>query len=308
MSGTFDPYHTWLGIPPEDQPPSYYRLLGLKAFEDDADVIEHAADQRMAHLRSFQSGRRAAASQRLLNEVAGAKLCLLQRPKKEAYDRQLRRKLQKQRSEAGTAEAGAAGAATPPGAADEAADVLAPLSQFLDKVRSEPNLSGVSGRTRRSSRSGVHAPPPAPKSPTGRIVLLGSVGLGVTVLAVAVVLAIAASWGSSEQSGLVFDWPEESRAEATLEIDGQPVAVRPTGPLTHPCPPGEVRVRIARPGFWPYEETVEVRDGQPAVVAPVLVPSVRLIIPWPAGDRGRGLLEIDGRPHDVRGLAGGEDE
>lgn len=29
----FDPYHKWLGIPPEEQPPHYYRLLGIKLFE-----------------------------------------------------------------------------------------------------------------------------------------------------------------------------------------------------------------------------------------------------------------------------------
>ena len=24
-----DPYHVWLGIPPEEQPPNHYRLLGI---------------------------------------------------------------------------------------------------------------------------------------------------------------------------------------------------------------------------------------------------------------------------------------
>ena len=36
----FDPYHRWLGIPPEEQPAHFYRLLGIKALEDNADVIE----------------------------------------------------------------------------------------------------------------------------------------------------------------------------------------------------------------------------------------------------------------------------
>jgi len=58
MPETFDPYHTWLGIPPEQQPPNHYRLLAIEAFESNPDVIESAADQRMAHLRSFQTGRR----------------------------------------------------------------------------------------------------------------------------------------------------------------------------------------------------------------------------------------------------------
>jgi hypothetical protein len=54
MAAAFDPYHRWLGIPPADQPPNHYRLLAINLFEDDAEVIEHAADRQMAHLRSFQ--------------------------------------------------------------------------------------------------------------------------------------------------------------------------------------------------------------------------------------------------------------
>ena len=38
-SGSFDPYHKWLSIPPEEQPPNHYRLLGTKPFESDLDVI-----------------------------------------------------------------------------------------------------------------------------------------------------------------------------------------------------------------------------------------------------------------------------
>ncbi len=29
----FDPYHKWLGIPPDEQPANHYRLLGLELFE-----------------------------------------------------------------------------------------------------------------------------------------------------------------------------------------------------------------------------------------------------------------------------------
>lgn len=70
MTEQFDPYHKWLAIPPKDQPPSHYRLLGVELFEPDLDVIESAADQRMAHVRSFQTGQNSAASQRILNELA----------------------------------------------------------------------------------------------------------------------------------------------------------------------------------------------------------------------------------------------
>ena len=90
MGPSFDPYHKWLGIPPEEQPPSHYRLLGIKDFETDPDVIEAAADQRMGHLRRYQTSRHAELSQQLLNEVAAARICLLNPPKRAAYDEQLK--------------------------------------------------------------------------------------------------------------------------------------------------------------------------------------------------------------------------
>jgi hypothetical protein len=90
MTSDFDPYHRWLGIPPEEQPPDYYRLLGISRFEQDREVISNASDQRMAHLRSFASGQRSVESQRLLNEVAAATHCLLDPAKKLPYDNQLR--------------------------------------------------------------------------------------------------------------------------------------------------------------------------------------------------------------------------
>jgi hypothetical protein len=86
----FNAYHQWLGIPLAEQPPDRYRLLGIALFEDDPLVIEHAADRQMTHLRTFQTGVHAAASQTLLNEVAAARVCLLNAQKKAAYDAGLR--------------------------------------------------------------------------------------------------------------------------------------------------------------------------------------------------------------------------
>ena len=94
MAGTLDPYHVWLGIAPKDQPPNHYRLLSLDLFEADPDVIQNAADRQMAHLRTFQAGKHGALSQKILNEVAAAKICLLSPQKKDAYDQQLRGRLQ----------------------------------------------------------------------------------------------------------------------------------------------------------------------------------------------------------------------
>ena len=94
MSESFDPYYHWLAIPPDEQPPNHYRLLALRVFEDNPEVIENAANQRMAHLRTFQTGKRSSFSQKLLNEVAAAKICLLNREKKSAYDARLQEELE----------------------------------------------------------------------------------------------------------------------------------------------------------------------------------------------------------------------
>ena len=64
MSMNFDPYFKWLGIPASEQPPNHYRLLAIRELEDDPDVISHAADKQMAHLKSLQAGERADLTQK----------------------------------------------------------------------------------------------------------------------------------------------------------------------------------------------------------------------------------------------------
>jgi hypothetical protein len=93
MSEAFDPYHRWLGIAPKDQPPHHYRLLGIDLFEDDTEVIRDAAERQTVHVRNYQLGRHSALSQKILNELAAAKTCLLDRIKKTAYDAELIAKL-----------------------------------------------------------------------------------------------------------------------------------------------------------------------------------------------------------------------
>ncbi|MFP6694683.1 MAG: NPCBM/NEW2 domain-containing protein [Pirellulales bacterium] len=89
MSETFDPYHKWLGIPPDEQPPNHYRLLGIAAFETDRDVIQMGVDRQMLLLRSLQSGKHPEHCQRILSEISAAKLCLLERDSKAEYDQSL---------------------------------------------------------------------------------------------------------------------------------------------------------------------------------------------------------------------------
>jgi hypothetical protein len=90
MSDSFDPYHVWLGIPPEEQPADHYRLLGLTRLEENRDVISHAAEQRMSHLRSMQAGPRSDQTQLILNQLSAARSCLMTPEQKAAYDAKLR--------------------------------------------------------------------------------------------------------------------------------------------------------------------------------------------------------------------------
>ena len=85
MAG-FDPYHVWLGIPPREQPPDHYRMLGIVAFESDMDVIGNAADLRMRYVRTFQAGKHAEECRRILNQLASARVCLLNDEKRAAND------------------------------------------------------------------------------------------------------------------------------------------------------------------------------------------------------------------------------
>jgi serine/threonine protein kinase len=89
----FDGYHKWLGIPPAEQPPTHYRLLGIAPFEDDAQVIAREADRLMAHVHNHKLGAHSEFSQRLLSELAQAKACLLSAEKKADYDTELRQRV-----------------------------------------------------------------------------------------------------------------------------------------------------------------------------------------------------------------------
>jgi S1-C subfamily serine protease len=85
----FDPYHKWLGIPKEKQPPTYYQLLGLHPGEEDAEVIREAALRQSKHVRGYKLGLHAKLCSELLNEIAEAEAVLLNPAKRAAYDAQL---------------------------------------------------------------------------------------------------------------------------------------------------------------------------------------------------------------------------
>lgn len=94
MTAMFDPYQQWLGIPLEEQPPHYYRLLGVALFESNRDRIEAAAARQAALLRNFLSGATAELAKKLLSEVTAARACLLNPATRAVYDQQLKRYLE----------------------------------------------------------------------------------------------------------------------------------------------------------------------------------------------------------------------
>lgn len=95
----YDAYHLWLGIPPEEQPPSHYRLLGVPLFEQNVEVIRNAADRQRAHVKRLGINQYEKRGQDLLNEIEAAKICLLRPEKRLAYDEQLRINLQDSESQ-----------------------------------------------------------------------------------------------------------------------------------------------------------------------------------------------------------------
>ena len=97
---TVDPYYEWLGIPPKDQPPNHYRLLGLELFEENRSVIDAAANRQMSFIKEYQAGADSELSQKLLNELSAARLCLLSAPAKAVYDEKLRAQLKAQAASA----------------------------------------------------------------------------------------------------------------------------------------------------------------------------------------------------------------
>ena len=84
---TPDVYHLYLSIPPAEQPPSYYRLLGLTPFEKNAEVIETAACRVATYLHEISDGPDRVEIKKLLNEVAKARRTLLSEARRDAYDR-----------------------------------------------------------------------------------------------------------------------------------------------------------------------------------------------------------------------------
>jgi len=92
MHDPFDPYWQWLAIPPAEQPPDHYRLLGLKVFESDSQIIARAVQLRIEHVRACDDGVHGDSVERVLQHVAAARDTLLNPRLKTQYDNLLSQK------------------------------------------------------------------------------------------------------------------------------------------------------------------------------------------------------------------------
>ena len=294
MATRFDPYHVWLGIAPDEQPPSHYRLLGLRPFEAEPAVIDHAADRQMVHVRTFHAGKHAEQAQRLLNELASARLCLLNPQRKAAYDASLRAEQEKKEA---ASRAAAPPAPPPPHHSDPALDVLAAVVA-RDHGGSSLKLHGGSSlKTRRpAGESGAKlAPPPgadgaaeaapAPALLKRPVVWIGSGALSLCVVGV-VVGVIVANRGNTNHvenpkpkreggqksvastpapptpTRVRINWPLSEREDAALKVDGAPVQIGAEDSITVSCQPNAtVRIEAFRKGFEPFLADVTAKAG-----------------------------------------------
>jgi hypothetical protein len=81
-----DVYKDWLGITEKARPLNHYQLLRLKQFEDDAGKVRDNYRKMNAHVRKYAAGEYGPLSQKLLNELAKAMLCLTDARRKSEYD------------------------------------------------------------------------------------------------------------------------------------------------------------------------------------------------------------------------------
>jgi WD40 repeat protein len=257
MSDAFDPYHKWLAIPPRDQPPHHYRLLGLELYEPDVQVIESAADRQMAHVRTFQSGQNGGASQKLLNELAAAKLCLLQPEKKAAYDAALRKRLAPPRPAALPRAAPLAAASPPPAVAGMTTNLQPPLSA--------PAIASISQTARR------RASHPLLLAAGGGAVALMTVALGVVLWS-----ALSDSDGSSQvvsadASQVPPTDPPAPAVDASSATNGAaPAEPEPAEPDA--APPEEDPLDVELPP--PDGEPDPLAEEEPAEPAPTYDPAI----------------------------------
>jgi hypothetical protein len=259
MSETFDPYHRWLGIRPKDQPPNHYRLLGVDLFEDDPEAIIDAAQRQMAHVRTYQLGPTSAISQKILNELAAAKACLLDPQGKAEYDTTLR------------AQIAATNPSPPPPA--------------------QPPSPPSPTQSRRPSSSSPPPPPPALAPPTKRPwQVIAAMGAGAVLICLALGTVLLRSGGKKEKevaqvqvasrSKVEGPWSQPPRGEkstiapkSNAGSESNPASLS-KGPATPPATPSNTPSSVALPTQPSEHRSTANNSAAPSVAKPAAMPPV----------------------------------
>lgn len=226
MAKTFDPYHVWLGIPPEHRPPTYYQLLGIVPDEQDRDVIQAASLRLSAYVRNFQTGKHSDDANRILTELAEARSCLLDAASRRRYDASLLPAPTKPAAYAAPPNRPATSNRPPPSAPRQAPAAPAPV--MAPRVTSPPVIEMadvIAGDSPALAARAVALP--APRRRVGRVArqqtspLIWILPLAFGLLAV-VVMAVVVM--------------RPTTPVAPPVIDGQFVTTAPPQPVWQPAP------------------------------------------------------------------------
>ena len=79
-------YQKYLGISGRQIPPNHYTLLGLQPLESDPETIKKAAQKRADSLREQKTDENLPELKALMNEIAAARLCLLDDARRKEYE------------------------------------------------------------------------------------------------------------------------------------------------------------------------------------------------------------------------------
>ena len=82
----FNPYREWLQIQSAAATPDYYALLGLPALESDSAQINAGFQRQAARVAPHLAGEHSGPAQRLMSELAEARVTLLTPTARRAYD------------------------------------------------------------------------------------------------------------------------------------------------------------------------------------------------------------------------------
>jgi dienelactone hydrolase len=251
MSTTFDAYQAWLGIPPAEQPPNHYRLLGVRLFERDRDTIAQAAQKRLAVLRGLLKGEHRARAQQLGREIMAARDCLLDPMKNQAYAAEFHARTTAPPSSIGVAAASTLNSSVPPPVARPIAAPVAATPVFASD-------HGESIARHVSSKKGTPWP----------LILCGVGG----VLCVLLVLLVMPGEKAQPEPRTVTEATPPAEAVPTTTVEAAtpsaPNFARPSEPAAPTSPPVTPPAVSSPPEVLPPEPEPQ----SPAVARPAVEP------------------------------------